>query len=52
MASPTRKSEARRKSNHARGGKKRKNLLALHGSTPKALKLDKPNANEKASKKA
>lgn len=51
MSSPTRRSEAKRKANHARGAKRRKNFLNKHGSTPKALTLDKPNANEKAAKK-
>jgi len=52
MSSPTRRSEAKRKANHARSAKRRKNLSNKFGSTPKSLTLDKPNANEKASKKA
>ncbi len=51
MSSPTRRSEAKRKANRARSAAKRKNFLNKHGSTPKSLTLDKPNANEKANKK-
>ncbi len=52
MSSPTRRSEAKRKANHARAAKRRKNSLNKHGSTPKSLPLDKPTANEISNKKA
>ncbi len=52
MSSPTRRSEAKRKANHARSAKRKKNFLNKHGSTPKRLSLDKPTANEKSNKKA
>ena len=52
MASATRRSETKRKANHARAATRRKNHAQKYGSTPKALPLDKPNANEKAQKKA
>jgi hypothetical protein len=48
MASPTKKSKVRRARNKARAGKKRKNKLRIVGSTRPSLKLNVPNANEKA----
>ncbi|MBC7532901.1 MAG: hypothetical protein H7318_15110 [Oligoflexus sp.] len=48
MASPTKKSKVRRARNKARAGKKRKNKLRIVGSTAPSLKLNMPNANEKA----
>ncbi|MBC7661479.1 MAG: hypothetical protein H7249_17420 [Chitinophagaceae bacterium] len=48
MASPTKKSKVRRKLNKARAGKKRKNKLRIVGSTAPSLKLNMPNAGEKA----
>lgn len=48
MASVTKKLKVRRKLNAAKAGKKRKNRIALHGSTMKNLPLNMPNANEKA----
>lgn len=52
MGSPTRKTEAKRKSKHAGLARRRKNHSAKYGSTPKQLPLDKPNSNEKALKQA
>jgi hypothetical protein len=46
MASPTKKSKVRRAIRKAASGKVRKNAVRLHGSTPKSLELNKPNANE------
>ncbi len=48
MASPTKKSKVCRARNKARAGKKRKNKLRIVGSTKPSLKLNMPNANEKA----
>lgn len=50
MASPTKKLKIRRAINKARAGKKRKNAERRNGSTPNALPLNKPNANELAQK--
>lgn len=52
MASNTKKLKVRRAINKASAGKKRKNRLALHGSTAPNLPLDRPNAQEKSVKKS
>ena len=52
MASNTRKLKVRRAMSKARRGKKRKNALRRHGSTPASLPLNMPNANEKAQNQA
>lgn len=52
MGSPTKKVEARRALRKAKAATERKNHNKNHGSTPKRLPLDKPNANELASRKA
>ena len=51
MASPTRKLKVRRKLSRASSGKTRKNKANKLGTTAPDLKLDKPNANEKAQAK-
>ena len=48
MASVTKKLKVRRALKKAKAGRRRKNHIALHGSTAKRLPLDKPNKNEQA----
>jgi hypothetical protein len=50
MASVTKKLKCRRAIKKAKAGRRRKNQIAIHGSTAKNLPLDKPNANEAAQK--
>ena len=50
MASPTKKLKVRRQLRKAKMARGRKNQMKNHGSTPKLLPLDKPNANEKQTK--
>ncbi len=48
MGSPTKKVMERRAIRKAKSAKKRKNHLKNHGSTPKQLVLNQPNAQERA----
>ena len=52
MASATQIVRNRRKMKKAAAGRKRKNALAIKGSTQRNLALNVPNANEVAQKKA
>jgi hypothetical protein len=51
MASPTRRLKVRRRLAQTGAGKTRKNRVRREGSTAPNLKLNVPNANEKAQAK-
>ena len=50
MVSDLMQSKVRRAINKSNRGKKRKNYIKNHGTTPKSLELNRPNANEIAQK--